>query len=134
MTAGQSITVRLLNYRKSGEPFLNQVSFARRLDRGMESEDVMWLWSQIHLAPLRDQQGNLMRILGVQGRLEEEPGDGLQLRRHRAGCSLDGHLLEAYPRPCPECGEGPRPPPPPLAALAVGHVVELLHTGGGGVR
>ena len=36
------------------------------------------LWSQIHLAPLRDQQGNLMRIIGVQGRLEEEPGDGLE--------------------------------------------------------
>ena len=25
VTAGQSVTVRLLNYRKSGEPFLNQV-------------------------------------------------------------------------------------------------------------
>ena len=36
------------------------------------------MWSQIHLAPLRDQQGNLMRIIGVQGRLEEEPGDGLE--------------------------------------------------------
>lgn len=44
LKAGQSIQLELLNYRKSGEPF----------------------WNELHMSPLRDGKGDVVAYLGVQ--------------------------------------------------------------------
>ena len=73
------------------------------------------LWSQIHLAPLRDQQGNLMRIIGVQGRLEEEPGDGLEELMAKQCVVTEPCDAESLRTSAVDTVRSPRAPPLPLS-------------------
>ena len=65
-----------------------------------------------------------LSVMDAEGSAERAPPERHR-HEHGGGCTLGGHLLGSYPRPCPECGgarvvdaQPPPPPSPPPAQLA----------------